>query len=55
MMEAEAGMRHLQVKAHQGLPAIPEAIPSYRKGMEQTLPESLLRNYGPDDTLIWDF
>ena len=27
MMEAEAGMRHLQVKAHQGLPAIPEAIP----------------------------
>lgn len=55
MMEAEAGMRHLQVKAHQGLPAIPEAIPFLQERHGTDTPESLLRNYGPDDTLIWDF
>ena len=47
MMEAEAGVMHLQVKAHQGLPAIPEAVPFLKKRHGTDAPLESSEESGP--------
>ena len=51
MMEAEIGVMHVQAKECQVLFATSET----KEGMEQIVPWSLPREYGPVNTLIEDF
>ena len=47
MMEAKAGVMHLQVKAHQGLPAIPEAVPFLKERHGTDAPLESSEESGP--------